>query len=74
LDAGGGTTDGRFIHPVFPGAEILELGLPENGGVEHLRQASGGMHQVDERCSVADLGRLAQCYATILTALSEPVS
>lgn len=74
LDAGGGTTDGRFIHLVFPGAEIVELGLPENGGVEHLRQASGGMHQVDERCSVADLGRLAQCYATLLTAFSEPAS
>jgi succinyl-diaminopimelate desuccinylase len=72
LDASGGTTDGRFIHPVFPGAEIVELGLPENGGAGHLKQASGGMHQIDERCSVADLGRLAQCYATILTAFSEP--
>ncbi len=71
LDAGGGTTDGRFIHPVFPDAEIVELGLPENGGAEDLRQASGGMHQADERCSMADLGRLAQCYATILTAFSE---
>jgi succinyl-diaminopimelate desuccinylase len=74
LDAGGGTTDGRFIHPVFPGAEIVELGLPENGGAADLRQAAGGMHQVDECCAVADLGRLAQCYATILTAFSEQVS
>jgi acetylornithine deacetylase/succinyl-diaminopimelate desuccinylase-like protein len=72
LDAGGSTTDGRFIHPVFPDAEIVELGFPENGG--DLRQAFGGMHQADERCSVADLGRLAQSYATILTAFSEPVS
>jgi succinyl-diaminopimelate desuccinylase len=71
LDAGGGTTDGRFIHPVFPGAEIIELGLPENGGTDNLRQISGGMHQADERCSVADLGRLAQCYAAILTAFGE---
>jgi succinyl-diaminopimelate desuccinylase len=74
LDAGGGTTDGRFIHPLFPGAEIVELGLPENGGAESLRPASGGMHQVDERCSVADLGRLTQCYATILTAFDESAS
>jgi succinyl-diaminopimelate desuccinylase len=74
LDAGGGTTDGRFIHPVFPSAEIVELGLPENGGGGDLRQASGGMHKVDERCSVADLGRLARCYAAILTAFSEPAA
>jgi succinyl-diaminopimelate desuccinylase len=74
LDAGGGTTDGRFIHPVFPGAEIVELGLPENGGAGDLRQASGGMHQADERCSVADLGLLARSYAAILTAFSEPAS
>jgi succinyl-diaminopimelate desuccinylase len=71
LDAGGGTTDGRFIHPVFPGAEIVELGLPENGGAGDLRQAFGGMHQADERCSVADLGLLARCYSTILNAFSE---
>jgi succinyl-diaminopimelate desuccinylase len=71
LDAGGGTTDGRFIHPVFPDAEIVELGLPENGGAGNLTHASGGMHQADERCSVADLGRLAQCYAAILTAFSQ---
>jgi succinyl-diaminopimelate desuccinylase len=74
LDAGGGTTDGRFIHPVFPAAEIVELGLPENGGAGDLSRASGGMHQADERCSVADLGRLAQCYITILRAFSEPAS
>jgi succinyl-diaminopimelate desuccinylase len=74
LDAGGGTTDGRFIHPIFPGAEIVELGLPENGGAGDLRQASGGMHQADERCSVADLGRLVRCYSTILDAFSESVS
>jgi succinyl-diaminopimelate desuccinylase len=74
LDAGGGTTDGRFIHPVFPGAEIVELGLPENGSAKDPGQAFGGMHQADERCSVADLGQLAQCYAAILTAFGEPVS
>jgi acetylornithine deacetylase/succinyl-diaminopimelate desuccinylase-like protein len=74
LDAGGSTTDGRFIHPVFPGAEVVELGFPENGGAGDLRQAFGGMHQADERCSVADLGRLARSYAAILTAFSEPVS
>jgi acetylornithine deacetylase/succinyl-diaminopimelate desuccinylase-like protein len=74
LDADGGTTDGRFIHPVFPGAEIVELGLPENAGAGDLRQASGGLHQADERCSVAGLGLLAQSYATILTAFGEPVS
>jgi acetylornithine deacetylase/succinyl-diaminopimelate desuccinylase-like protein len=74
LDAGGGTTDGRFIHPVFPGAEIVELGLPENGDAGDLRQAFGGMHQADECCSVADLGLLAQGYATILTTFSDPVS
>jgi succinyl-diaminopimelate desuccinylase len=74
LDAGGGTTDGRFIHPVFPSAEIVELGLPEKGGAGDPRQASGGMHQADERCSVADLGRLTQCYSAILNAFSESVS
>jgi acetylornithine deacetylase/succinyl-diaminopimelate desuccinylase-like protein len=74
LEAGGGPADGRFIHAVFPGAEIVDLGLPENGGAGDLRQASAGMHQADECCSVADPGRLAQCFATILAAFSEPVS
>ena len=74
LDAGGGTTDGRFIHPVFPGVEIVELGLPEDGGARDPRHLSGGMHQADERCSVIDLGRLAQCYSAILNAFNDPVS
>jgi acetylornithine deacetylase/succinyl-diaminopimelate desuccinylase-like protein len=74
LDAGGGTTDGRIIHPVFPGAQIVELGLPEIGGAGDLRQVSGGIHQADERYSVAGLGLPAQGYTAMLTAFSGPVS
>jgi succinyl-diaminopimelate desuccinylase len=76
LDCKGGTTDGRFIHSVFPQAEIIELGLPECGGVARAGNPSefgnaGGMHQVDERCSVNDLQSLMCCYRDLLAAYAE---
>jgi succinyl-diaminopimelate desuccinylase len=74
LDAEGGTTDGRFVHAVFPEAQIVELGLPENGGRNSNARLLGGMHQADERCSVADLSLLTRCYASILSAFGSPVS
>ena len=67
LDASGGTTDARFVHAVFPHAGIVELGLPENGGGGEGQTTGGGMHQADERCSIADLHALAACYAVILS-------
>ena len=71
LDGAGGTTDGRFIHKYFPSSEIIELGLPEKGGMCSGHQAAdygerGGMHQVDERCSLEDLCRLEQIYTRLL--------
>ena len=71
FDAGGGTTDGRFVHEYFPQAEIVELGLPEMGGLTyeaHPERAGryGGMHQADESCSVADLQSLSGCYLSLL--------
>ncbi len=72
LDGSGGTTDGRFAGRVFPQAEIIELGLPERGGmVDGKKDASyllkGGMHQVDERAALADLVNLRHIFsATIL--------
>jgi hypothetical protein len=73
LDAGRGTIDGR-IHLVFPGAQAVEPGLLESSGAGDLRQASGDMHQADERCPVAGPGLLAQGYTTISTAFSETAS
>ena len=74
LDAAGGTTDGRFIHPVFPQAEIVELGPPECGARENCLPTHGGMHQADERCSIADLCLLTRCYASILSAFGRLAS
>jgi len=77
LDGSGGTTDGRFIHKYFPEAEIIELGLPEKGGMAHGDQQSpaygkqGGMHQVDERCLEKDLHGLYDIYYSILLSLSQ---
>jgi succinyl-diaminopimelate desuccinylase len=76
LDAKGGTTDGRFIHVCFPDAEIIELGLPECGGLTHDRHPdrfgkSGGMHQADECCSINDLQGLMWCYHDLLSAFPE---
>lgn len=56
LDCGGGTTDGRFVAAAFPAAEIIELGLPEQGGM------AGGMHQVDECVALADLAHLVDIF------------
>lgn len=71
FDARGGTTDGRFVHKYFPQAEIIELGLPEMGGLTHLKHPDrvgryGGMHQADESCSISDLQALMRCYLILL--------
>ena len=73
LDAKGGTTDARFIHTCFPDAEIIELGLPECGGLTRDRHPDrfgrfGGMHQADECCSINDLQSLMWCYRDLLSA------
>jgi succinyl-diaminopimelate desuccinylase len=72
LDGSGGTTDGRFAANIFPKAEIIELGLPERGGIacKHHKPedylAKGGMHQVDERASVKDLVNLRKIFSKTL--------
>lgn len=71
LDAGGGTTDGRFVHKYFPEAQIVELGTPEKGGIVNNKRRSdygqrGGMHQVDERVSREDLLKVKDIYALAL--------
>ena len=76
FDARGGTTDGRFVHGFFPEAEIIELGLPEAGGLTRNRNVglfgkTGGMHQLDECCSVHDLQTLMWCYLDLIRAYSE---
>ena len=76
FDAKGGTTDARFVHAYFPDAEIIELGLPECGGLTHDRHPdrfsrAGGMHQADECCSIDHLQSLTQCYRDLLSAFLE---
>lgn len=72
LDGSGGTTDGRFVSNYFPKAEIIELGLPERGGIacKHHKPddylAKGGMHQVDERAAIADLVNLRHIFKQTL--------
>jgi succinyl-diaminopimelate desuccinylase len=73
-DASGGTTDGRFIHAVFPEAEVVELGPPESCGGKDGLQMRGGMHQPDERCSIVELGLMTRCYASILSTFGRPAS
>ncbi|TAL29293.1 MAG: succinyl-diaminopimelate desuccinylase [Alphaproteobacteria bacterium] len=67
LDGSGGTTDGRFASKIFPDAEIIELGLPERGGIVNGHKdddylSRGGMHQVDERAAVTDLINLRKIF------------
>ncbi len=69
LDGSGGTTDGRFAAQEYPKAQIIELGLPERGGIacgadktdDYL--AKGGMHQVDERAALCDLVNLREIFS-----------
>ncbi|MEO0391962.1 MAG: succinyl-diaminopimelate desuccinylase [Pseudomonadota bacterium] len=75
LDAFGGTTDGRFVHRHFPEAEVIEMGPPERGGIIGQEPPAdygqrGGMHQVDERISIADLRALTRIYQGALVKLS----
>lgn len=65
IDATGGTTDGRFVSSVFPTAQVVELGLPESGGGV-TSTGRGGMHQIDECCSLRDLRALSDVYLSIL--------
>lgn len=68
LDGSGGTTDGRFVGKYFSAAEIIELGLPERGGIackhhkpdDYLNK--GGMHQIDERAALADIVNLREIF------------
>ena len=52
LSTGGGTSDARFIHLHSP---VIEFGL--------INQT---IHQVDERCALADLDRLTEVYRQFL--------
>lgn len=69
LDGSGGTTDGRFVAQFYPDAQVIELGLPEHGGIacdadkkdDYL--AKGGMHQIDERAALCDLANLRQIFS-----------
>tara|TARA_Y100001960_G_C14782785_1_gene888134 strand:- start:2007 stop:3359 length:1353 start_codon:yes stop_codon:yes gene_type:complete len=66
LDSSGGTTDARFVHSYFPNAQIIELGVPEKGGVvgdmPNNYGTKGGMHQIDESVAVEDLLNLFEIY------------
>jgi succinyl-diaminopimelate desuccinylase len=73
FDARGGTTDARFVHNYFPDAEIIELGLPECGGLRRSLHPEafgkvGGMHQAEECCSLQDLQSLTVCYRDLIGA------
>ncbi|MBS0556723.1 MAG: succinyl-diaminopimelate desuccinylase [Proteobacteria bacterium] len=56
-DTGGGTSDARFISPL--GAEVVEVG-PVNASI----------HKIDEHVALADLERLPDLYAAIVSALT----
>lgn len=67
FDCRGGTTDARFVHKYFPNAQIIELGLPERGGIVNNKKKddyynAGGMHQINERASEEDLNNLFDIY------------
>lgn len=55
-DAGGGTSDGRFVAPY--GAQVVEIG-PLNASI----------HRIDEHIAVADLVRLPPLYLDIMRRL-----
>ncbi|GAB5388319.1 MAG: succinyl-diaminopimelate desuccinylase [Alphaproteobacteria bacterium] len=79
LDAFGGTTDGRFVHRHFPLAEVIEMGPPEQGGIIGDTPPAdyttrGGMHQVDERISIADLRALTRIYSETLVELTRDLT
>jgi len=72
LDGSGGTTDGRFVQDYFPKAEVIELGLPERGGLKEGGGRpddycqKGGMHQIDERARVSDILTLRDMFKQTL--------
>lgn len=72
FDGSGGTTDGRFAALIFPQAQIIELGLPERGGLcRHHEKPSdylqrGGMHQIDERATLSDLVNLKKIFKHVV--------
>jgi succinyl-diaminopimelate desuccinylase len=55
-DAGGGTSDGRFIAPT--GAQVVECGL-----------LSGSIHKIDEHTPVEDLFTLSRVYRQVMVNL-----
>lgn len=75
FDGSGGTTDGRFAASIFPRAEIIELGLPERGGIcchqhgskpaDYLKR--GGMHQIDERATLHDIVNLKNIFKQMVS-------
>lgn len=76
-DGSGGTTDGRFAAKIFPQAEIIELGLPERGGIVDARKPAdyllkGGMHQVDERATLTDLVNLREIFIQTMVNYGNP--
>ena len=60
LSTGGGTSDARFIHFHCP---VIEFGL-----------INETIHQVNERCPVADLHKLTEVYADFLKRFFKPGS
>lgn len=67
FDSYGGTTDARFVNQFFEKAEIIELGVPEHGGIVNNKKPSdynqkGGMHQIDERVAIQDIINLEKIY------------
>ena len=60
LSTGGGTSDARFIHFHCP---VIEFGL-----------INETIHQVNERCPVADLLKLTEVYADFLKRFFKPGS
>ena len=57
-DTGGGTSDGRFMHP--HGAEVVELG-PINASI----------HKIDEHIKISELWTLKDIYKKILINLNQ---
>lgn len=71
FDSSGGTTDARFVHSFYPNAEIIELGVPEKGGIVDGKTPTsygtqGGMHQVNESVAIQDVYDLAKIYQKTL--------
>lgn len=77
FDSSGGTTDARFVHSYYKNAEIIELGVPEKGGISNNTlpadyNKKGGMHQANERVCIDDIYSLSEIYSkTIINYLQK---